>query len=749
MSVSRLSPELCREVFKAAPDAIYVYNLDGCIIEANQAACEQSGFSREVLLKLMVGDISEVSSTEEILERSRHMLQRGPEQMHFFSYHRRACGDVLPVDLGVTLVRRGDDPLFAAVVRDATERRGLQAKLEERLVFDELLLGISGQLVGVSPEHLDTVMCQLLSLIGQFFGVDRALFCGTDLDKRWITITHEWVVDPVEVPQSLGRSDSFSRYPWIMNNLLQHRVVQIRDVTAMSDAARTDREHLLEERVLSNVIVPMMRRGNLHGALCLQGFKKRRQLSEEVLENLRLLVQLIAGSMDAVELGRELSHRAFHDALTGLGNRQLLRDRIAHGLQRCQRSGALLAIFLLDLDDFKLINDTLGHEAGDHLLRRMAQRLNGSVSALGTVARLGGDEFVVLAESNEIDDVAAMAQGILNDISQPLHLAGQDMLVHPSIGISVYPQDGADADTLLRHADTALYEAKREGKNRASFYNPAMSVEADQVLALRYELGRAVRDNQLTLHYQPIVDLQTGRVRQLEALVRWRHPQQGLLGPDSFLSVAERSDLVCELDRWAAHQAASRAMTLHGLPVSINVSLRDVNDSEQVARLAEILAMHQHGQQHSFEIEITESMLMQDVTVVIKHLRVLKQRVPSLTIAIDDFGSGYSSLSVLRQLPIDTLKVAPAFVRDLAQAGSSAEAIVRSVFHLARNLDVRIIAEGVERLDQYWALRRLAAEGSGEFLAQGYLISHPLAESGLDGIARASFDPGRRGLLIP
>jgi len=418
----------------------------------------------------------------------------------------------------------------------------------------------------------------------------------------------------------------------------------------------------------------------------------------------------------------QLNHLTHHDPLTGLPNRLLFHDRLEQTLARAQREEGRCAVLFFDLDGFKVINDTLGHSSGDLLLQTIAARLKRSLRSNDTAARLGGDEFVVLLEHiAHPEDAARIARKLLAALAQPVELGVERVTVSASAGISVYPDNGRARDALLRAADTAMYSAKAQGRNRYCFYTEELATRAAERLNVEQGLRRALDTEGLVLYYQPQVALSGGALTGVEALVRWQHPQEGLIAPGRFISIAEESGLIEPLGRWVLFTAcagAAERLRAGGPPcrLSVNVSARQFARDHFEHTVREALA--ESGFPASqLEIEITESTLQ-----VIEHSRHLLDTLKALgvSIAIDDFGTGYSSLSLLKHLPIDRVKIDQSFVRDIPDDADDM-AIVESIVSLSRALRLGVIAEGVETGAQLANLRRLGCEEG-----QGYLFSRPL-----------------------
>jgi diguanylate cyclase (GGDEF)-like protein/PAS domain S-box-containing protein len=416
----------------------------------------------------------------------------------------------------------------------------------------------------------------------------------------------------------------------------------------------------------------------------------------------------------------ELEARARFDTLTGLANRALLHDRIENAINLAAGRGAVWVV-ALDLDHFKFVNDTLGHDAGDELLKAAAQRISAAVERSDTVARTGGDEFVlVLPGRDNESEAAATVRAVLQALAHPLALNGQDLVLTGSAGLAAYPADGSDAATLIQHAEVAMYRSKELGRNMVQFYMPTMNARARERLALEGALRSALTHDEFELYYQPQVDLESGHVVGLEALIRWRHPSLGMVKPDRFINLAEETGLIVPIGAWVLRTACrqSRAWQHAGLGplrIAVNLSARQFAEPNLVREIARVL--DETGLSAAcLEVEITESLVMGDVESAIRTMRELKQM--GVLLSIDDFGTGYSSLSYLRRFPVDVLKIDRSFVRDIPFDEDDA-ALVAAIIELARGLRMRVIAEGVETEAQLDYLRRRGCdEVQGHVYAQ-------------------------------
>ncbi|HEX2294063.1 MAG TPA: EAL domain-containing protein [Actinomycetota bacterium] len=440
----------------------------------------------------------------------------------------------------------------------------------------------------------------------------------------------------------------------------------------------------------------------------------------------------VAGTVQDVtdrrSLEDKIQHQAFHDSLTGLANRDLFVDRVGHALSRQRRAGNSLAVLFLDLDDFKTVNDSLGHRAGDELLVDVARRIDEAIRPGDTVARLGGDELAILLEDLDgVEGAVFVADRIAGLFQTPFVVDGAELSVHASTGIAFsVPGDGRSPDDLLRDADIAMYEAKRSGKGGFQLFEVGMRLAASERLKLKADLQQAVDNGELELHYQPIVRLDDGTVSSVEALVRWRHPERGLVAPLDFIPFAEESGLIVPIGRWVLMEACRTAASWGGESppsVSVNVSPLRFRHSGFVEELKEALGATGLAPGR-LVLEITESALVEDVEKVVERLEELKQL--GVQLAIDDFGTGYSSLSYLKHFAIDVLKIDKAFIDSIA-LGAEDSALARAVLRLGQSLNLKIVAEGVEEDVQAEVLKTLGCP-----LAQGYLFSRPVPAAALE-----------------
>ena len=449
-----------------------------------------------------------------------------------------------------------------------------------------------------------------------------------------------------------------------------------------------------------------------------------------VLQNLVLVGDARSGVIHATVVDisdrkraeEQIEFHAYHDVLTGLPNRKLFTDRLRHSLTRAKRSGRPLAVMFIDIDHFKSINDTLGHTAGDDLLLEMARRLRACVREEDTVSRLGGDEFtIILSELRNPEDAAGVAEKVLEAAQVPLTIGSMPIVVTASIGISLYPEDGGDPESLTRNADSAMYRAKEAGRNNYQLCTDEMKNRALDRLSVESRLRSAVRDGQLLLAYQPQINLVTGRTIGVEALVRWNDPERGLMEPSDFIPVAEESRLIVPVGEWVLRTACRQARQWQNgdgpVRMAVNLSARQFQQQDLVEMVRSAIS-DADLDPSCLELEITETTAMQNAEVTVEVMRSLREL--GVGISIDDFGMGYSSLNYLRRFPITGVKIDRAFLADVTSNDGDA-AIVSAVIGMARNLRLRVTAEGVETAEQYAFLRSRECDE-----AQGFYLGRPV-----------------------
>lgn len=471
-------------------------------------------------------------------------------------------------------------------------------------------------------------------------------------------------------------------------------------------------------------------------------FKATQVDGKEIDVEMSAMPILYEGRMAEQIVGRDLTQRkkaektikymAYYDVLTGLPNRNMVRKHLNAALKNGDQE---LAVLFLDLDRFKIINDTKGHRVGDLLLKVVASRLKNAVQGQGLVSRQGGDEFIILLKGLNKAQVIEVAERILGEFSEGIHVENQEFFVTPSIGISMAPVDGQDEETLIKHADTAMYLAKERGKNNFQFYTNQLHGLSSRKMELENGLRKALEQDQLVLHYQPQVNLETGKIIGVEALVRWQHPENGIISPGEFIPLAEETGLIVPLGKWVLQKASAQNKEWHdngysSIPISVNISVRQLQEDRFIDTVKQIL--DQTGLDPSYlDLEITESIMQnsENTAMILNQLKEL-----GVTLAIDDFGTGYSSLSLLKHLPIDKIKIDKSFVDDIIYHANQG-AMVKTIIDMGHNLQFDVIAEGVEEQEQVAFLLR-----NGCMIGQGYHFSRPLPPEEMEDLLKKNMD---------
>jgi len=417
-----------------------------------------------------------------------------------------------------------------------------------------------------------------------------------------------------------------------------------------------------------------------------------------------------------------IHYQAYHDLLTGLPNRVLFKDRLNLAIAQARRNSEMFAVMCLDMDHFKVVNDTLGHVVGDELLLAVTARLHGCLREGDTLARMGGDEFcLLLPQISGIEVVGNIAEKVTVALSKPFHIDHRELFATVSIGVSLYPADGETGDSLIKHADIALYHAKTCGRDNCQLFHMGMNVPLSNRLSLENDLRHALERNQLVAYYQPQVDLKRGHIVGFECLIRWQHPVRGLISPAEFIPLAEETGMITAIGKWMLDTACQqlkvwKTQELPPVRLAINISPRQMEQPDFVEHI--LAALHQHGlDQGMLEVEITENLIMKDVERTVEKLKQLS--ASGIKIAIDDFGTGYSSLNYLKKFPIHTIKIDQSFIADIERDGDTS--IVTAIIAMAKGLHLNLIAEGVETENQLAFLRRMECDE-----IQGYLLSEPL-----------------------
>jgi len=724
------SEQRFRQLFEQSVDALFVHDERGRFVDCNSQATRLLGYSREELLSMSVSDVSHGMLTpEERAQKEREggtLWQRalsgapGTFALSHEETDQRKDGTTFPVEVRVGSVDYGGRRMLLASVRDITERRRAEEevrKSEERYRRQARELSLLYRVSNALAREFDlsTIFRTVVEAVAESFGHTQV--SAFQLEGETLVLQHQVGYDKVisRIPTSVGVSGRVAR---------SGQTVLLEDVREAPDFLGAI------DDVTSEVCVPLFDEDRVVGILNVESVggvaltQSDLRLTSALGEQASIALSRARLYAQAEENKERLAYQAFHDSLTGLANRALLMDRLEHARARTRRRKDLLAVLFMDLDEFKVINDSLGHVVGDRLLVQVAERLSSCVRPQDTVARPGGDEFVALLEDlGGEDDAVRVAERILEELREPFTVDGNTLHTSVSVGIAFDSNSGKD---LLRAADTAMYRAKARGKGRFEVFEPDMHHRAVRRLRLENDL-RAARDaGGLAVYYQPKIDLRTGEVAAVEALLRWRHPEGGLLFPRDFLPLAEQTGLIVPIGKWVLREACLRAQTWEKLRrgtapllTCVNLSVKQLGQVEFVAEVLEETGLAPAD----LMLEITEDTVMENAQYAISALDDLKRM--GVKLAIDDFGTGHSSLSYLKRLPVDYLKVDRSFVERLGDNTKEAE-IVSSTLALARALNLQAIAEGVETTAQ---LERL--KGMGCDLAQGNLFSEPLEADAL------------------
>lgn len=658
-------------IFLRAGIGIATVGADGRLITANPALLRMLGYTQQELVSMTFAEFTHPDDVDRDLQLYQELLDEKRETYQMEKRYQCKDGSIRWGHLTVSLIHResDDDHYAIKMIEDITERKTqedqlqLMAKVIENTIEGVTITDAQGTIISVNAAFTTVTGYSAEEVMGQNPRILKSdQHSGSFYADMWDSLlTHGFWQGEI-----WNRRKSGSAYPeWLT-------ISAIRDANGQAT----------------------------HYVAVFHDITETKQNEEQI------------------------KYQAYHDALTGLPNRQLFRDRLENALAHARRSHHALAVIFLDLDRFKVINDTLGHVTGDRLLQEAGKRLTACVRMDDTVARQGGDEFILLlSEINDPKDVTKIAWKITNAFRQPFFIDSREMFITPSMGISIFPGDGDDVDTLIKNADTALYRAKEQGRNNYQLYAPDMNAQALMRLEMESALRRALERNEFLLYFQPRVDLNTGKVTSAEALVRWQRPQFGLVAPGDFIPLAEETGLIVQIGEWVLRTACRQnqqwiAAGYAPIRVAVNLSARQFLQDTLVQMVKSTLRATRLDP-HLLELEITETVAMQHT----EHSLPMLQELHTLGIhlSIDDFGTGYSSLGYLKKFPVDALKIDQSFVRDIPQDQDDA-AIATAVIGIAHTLNLRVIAEGVEEQAQLDFMRTQHCDE-----VQGFIFGQPVA----------------------
>jgi len=733
------SEKRLRMLVESAPDAVFV-QVHGCFAYVNSAAIHLFGAARKE--ELIGQTLLERTAPECRTNVAEHMRLLNEERQTIPPQETRYLRlDNTTVDVEVSAVTFNYENENGALVfaRDITERKRAEATQKKLNRALRLLSNCNMTLVHAEREQslLDEI-CRLVVVNGGYM-MAWVGYAEHDADKTVLPMSQYGLDDGYleDAKVSWGESE---RGRGTTGVAIRTGKIQVNKDFSANPAMAPWRDAARRRGYQANISLPLVSEGRTFGALTIYSSDPDSFEDDEVALLHELATDLAFGittlrmRVQREEAEEKLAFLAHHDPLTHLPNRVLLRDRFDRATARAGRDGHSVALLFLDLDNFKRVNDSLGHDVGDQLLVRMVERLQKCIRDSDTISRQGGDEFVILlSDVRDSSTPSRIAQSILDAASEPFEIGGHTLSTSFSIGISLYPSDGSDFDTLLKHADAALYHAKDNGRETYHFFAATMNVDALARMQLHSNLRKAVKNQEFLLHYQPQIDIATGAIVGAEALVRWQRPDEGLIAPGRFIPLAEESGLIVQIGEWVLNEACRQAKAwmdegMASLVVAVNLSAQQFRRGDIVETVAR--ALDRSGlPPANLELELTESILLQETGEVVETLHKLKKL--GVHLSIDDFGTGYSSLSYLKRLAVDKLKIDQSFVRDLAHDADDA-AIVKAVIQLGQALQLRVIAEGVETPEQLAFLREYGCHE-----AQGYLITRPLPAAEFVGFSAA------------
>lgn len=600
------------------------------------------------------------------------------------------------------------------------------AKLKEntfQIDLQKLIADISCDFARIDIFNMDQYINSMLAKTGVFFNADRCYIFLIDDAKSEVSLSYEWCCTNITPASGLVKPCPWSEYSQFFDKMSDHHTVYIEDARKLPDGFIKNNGMIVDKDIISLVSAPIETNGSMYGFIGISTVSTPLILSSSSLEALQTFANFLADKFMMLKAEKAIERLAFYDQLTELPNRLLFNDRMVQAIHLCRRTEKFLGLVFMDLDCFKTINDTMGHSGGDAIIKEIAQALSHRVRKSDTVARFGGDEFLILL--NDIADykqIPQIAEKVMNLFASPIKLRDQEYFVTASAGISVYPFDGEDCATLIKNADSAMYQAKAKGANSMVMCTSAMKEEVQRNIILSNSLYRALERNEFKVVYQPQVSLSSGRIVGFEALLRWHHPQLGVISPGLFIPLSEKNGLINGIGEWVLKTACiqNKKWQDMGYPtfrMSVNLSVLQFRNPRLVETVESIL--NETGlKPECLEMEITESAAVSETSYIMTVLRSLKNL--GVTISIDDFGMEYSSLKRLKELPVDRIKIDIQFIKGL-ENNEKDQAITMIIINLAKNLGLHVIAEGVETQPQLQFLKNRQCDE-----VQGYYFYKPM-----------------------
>ncbi len=593
----------------------------------------------------------------------------------------------------------------------------------KQIDFQKMISEISFDFANVSQANIDEHIAAMLQKVGRFFAVDRTYVMLIDEAENAMTYTHEWREEGIEPKVGTNRKIPLSRYPWLMQQLEDNSLVYAKDIEELPKAAAAEKHQQKLENVKSLVVIPIKHDERDLGFLGFDSVASYRTWSNYHIEQLQILANLLADGFIKTKAEREIQFMAYYDQLTRLPNRALFADRLNQALHLAGRTATFVGVMFINLDSFKLVNDILGHTGGDIILKEVGETIRRNMRRTDTVARFGGDEFMIMFQNvKDAKDAVTIADKVMELFKKPFAVHEQEFFITASAGIALYPTDGTDAETLIKNANIAMFKAKSAGRNQYILCTPDMKEEVQRNMTLSNNLHRASERQELTIYYQPQINLTAGRIVGVEALLRWRHPRLGLILPEVFIPLAEKNGTIGSIGEWVLKTACRQnkiwqQMGFEPIRLAVNLSVIQFNDPRLVQQVKRVLDATSLDPRY-LELEITESIAIKEPHYTIGVLKNLKDL--GVSISIDDFGTEYSSLSRLKALPIDRLKIDMQFVQGI-ERNEKDRAITEIIINLAKSLGMEVLAEGVETKQQLDFLSKKSCDD-----VQGFYFYEPL-----------------------